>query len=316
MADDDVDRERWLEGRRQGLGGSDVAALFGVSPWMTPYTLYMDKTGQLPSRPDDAVLRVGRDLEPLTRQMYVEDTGRTVLDRGGQHRHRHHEWMLGNLDGIVVAPDDHDGEGVYEGKTTNPYSRSDWEDGPPLYYLIQVAHYMEVFDLSWASIALLVLGHRDPLLWADVERDVEFGEMLIEVERKFWVEHVMEMVPPEIDGHHTTRRAIESMYQKCGAQDSVVHLGDEAIEWCREIEEIKASVDRQRQRIDELKNRVRAAMGTHSHAIMPDGTGWSWKNVDRRAHTVSASSYRQLRRCTSRQMDAVKRRASGVLGDG
>jgi predicted phage-related endonuclease len=30
--------------RSKFLGGSDVAAIFGVSPWKTPYDLFLDKT--------------------------------------------------------------------------------------------------------------------------------------------------------------------------------------------------------------------------------------------------------------------------------
>ena len=29
-------REQWLEARRAGLGGSDIAAIFGLSRWKTP----------------------------------------------------------------------------------------------------------------------------------------------------------------------------------------------------------------------------------------------------------------------------------------
>ena len=42
----DLPREKWLEFRRQGIGGSDAAAVLGISPFRTGVDLYYDKLGQ------------------------------------------------------------------------------------------------------------------------------------------------------------------------------------------------------------------------------------------------------------------------------
>lgn len=49
-----MDNDRWLECRMHGplgdipytVGGSDVAAIFGVSPWTTPLELWLIKKRQ------------------------------------------------------------------------------------------------------------------------------------------------------------------------------------------------------------------------------------------------------------------------------
>ena len=38
-------RAAWLEGRRTGIGGSDVAAVLGLNPWKTPLDVWNDKLG-------------------------------------------------------------------------------------------------------------------------------------------------------------------------------------------------------------------------------------------------------------------------------
>ena len=38
-----LSEEEWLAYRRKGIGGSDVAALLGISPWRTARDLYFDK---------------------------------------------------------------------------------------------------------------------------------------------------------------------------------------------------------------------------------------------------------------------------------
>ena len=38
-----LSEEEWLAYRRKGIGGSDVAALLGISPWRTARDLFYDK---------------------------------------------------------------------------------------------------------------------------------------------------------------------------------------------------------------------------------------------------------------------------------
>lgn len=42
-------REEWLDYRRLGIGGSDVAAIMGISPFATIKDLYYDKIGVKPT---------------------------------------------------------------------------------------------------------------------------------------------------------------------------------------------------------------------------------------------------------------------------
>ena len=41
-----VNRDQFLAGRKKGIGGSDVAAILGFSPYKSPYQLWLDKTGR------------------------------------------------------------------------------------------------------------------------------------------------------------------------------------------------------------------------------------------------------------------------------
>lgn len=60
----------WLEWRRRGIGGSDVAALLGVSPWMTPRELWMDKTGRGSKDATNPATLRGQWLESKARAQY------------------------------------------------------------------------------------------------------------------------------------------------------------------------------------------------------------------------------------------------------
>ena len=45
------DQKHWHELHSQHIGGSDVAALFGLSPYSSRWQLWMEKAGKLP--PED-----------------------------------------------------------------------------------------------------------------------------------------------------------------------------------------------------------------------------------------------------------------------
>lgn len=57
-------RANWLETRARNINSSEVAALFGLSPYMTPLELYAVKTGQIEdSFRDNDRAAAGRFLE-------------------------------------------------------------------------------------------------------------------------------------------------------------------------------------------------------------------------------------------------------------
>lgn len=73
--------QEWLAYRRQGIGGSDVAAILGISPFRTARDLYDDKLN-IASAVDDTgnwvALEMGHLLEPLVAQIFTKKTGLEV----------------------------------------------------------------------------------------------------------------------------------------------------------------------------------------------------------------------------------------------
>ena len=76
-------REQWLEYRRKGIGGSDAAAVLGISPFRTGRDLYYDKLNIVTA--DDAEnwvqLEVGTLLEPLVAKIFAYKTGYKIYRR-------------------------------------------------------------------------------------------------------------------------------------------------------------------------------------------------------------------------------------------
>ncbi len=64
----------WLDYRRTMRNASETAAVLGVSPWCTPYQLWLQKTGRAEVKATAAMQR-GTDLEPAARAAYETETG-------------------------------------------------------------------------------------------------------------------------------------------------------------------------------------------------------------------------------------------------
>lgn len=88
------------------VGGSDVAAIFGLSPWVTPLELWKIKKGQMaPTVSANAgQMEMGHLLEPVAAHWYGKKTGSTVIDDTNLYQHADHPYALANFDRRFVKP--------------------------------------------------------------------------------------------------------------------------------------------------------------------------------------------------------------------
>lgn len=189
-----MNREQWLAQRRTGIGGSDVAAILGLSRYATPLSVYQEKRGEIEPQADNDAMRWGRYLEPVVRQAYADETGNEVRVIDQIVRHPIYEHMIANLDGFVIP--EAGPRRVFEAKTAR--TADGWgepgSDQIPQPYLLQVQHYMAVTGFIVADVAVLI-GGSDFRLY-EVPEDRELQEMLVGAEHDFW-QRVQRGDPPE-----------------------------------------------------------------------------------------------------------------------
>ncbi len=181
-------RDAWLAARRTGIGGSDAAAVMGLSKYKTPYQVWADKVGMLPAIEETAPMRWGNYLEPAIRQAYCDETGREVL----QGEMTRKDFQIANLDGWTQCGR------VVEIKTAR--SSDGWgeagTDQVPMDYLMQVQHYMMVTGYAVADIAVLI-GGSDFRLY-EVPADGELHGMMLEAQTALW-KRVLDHNPPVLE---------------------------------------------------------------------------------------------------------------------
>lgn len=186
----------WHAARMEGVGGSDVAAILGLSPWRTAYELWLEKTGQRPMQDisGNPAVEWGKILEPIIGGHYAAmHPDRTIERVDGILRSIERPWAQASLDYAVRSPE---GMGVLEVKTASYMSASKWEDGVPIYYLTQVQHYLSVTGWKWADVAVLI-GGQDYREYR-VERDEDDMAAIARGVDQFWIVNVKERTAPEI----------------------------------------------------------------------------------------------------------------------
>lgn len=220
---DGLSREEWLEFRRKGIGGSDAAAVLGISPFRTGVDLYYDKLG-LPVEDNEGnwvAMEVGTLLEDLVARIFAKKTGLKVCPMPAMFQHPDHPWMLADIDRLVTLPDG--STAILECKTTNYNARDKWEyDGKPIvppYYEAQGKHYMAVLDLDYVYYCCFYGNNEDEVIIRRIDRDKDYESELIALEENFWINHVQAKVPPpyvERDGElilDSLRRCLGPSYK-------------------------------------------------------------------------------------------------------
>ncbi len=208
-----LSHKRWLELRR-GIGGSDAAAVCGLSRWKTPLTVYLEKIGErIPNNKiNNEYIYWEKILKDVVAREFEKRTNLKVRKvRKVNHviYHKIHPFMVANIERKIANED-----ALLECKTASQFHEDEWKDGKiPKECLLQVHHYLAVTGFSHAYIAALIGGHT--YIAQKVDRDPEIIDYLVKIESEFW--HMVETrTPPAIDGSEESIRLLNLLF----AQDT------------------------------------------------------------------------------------------------
>ncbi len=173
----DLPRDEWLAYRRKGIGGSDAAAVLGISPFMTARDLYYDKLG-ISAQADEenwVAKEIGHLLEPLVARIFEKRTGLKIYQRKVMFQHPQYPWMLADLDYLVEMPDG--SRAILECKTTTSNSADNWwyagKEIVPVYYESQGRHYMAVTNIDRVYFCCLLTDSREAIIRC-MDRDMAY----------------------------------------------------------------------------------------------------------------------------------------------
>ena len=210
-------RAEWLAWRRTGIGASDVAAILGISPWASPFTVWLDKLGLLSDEEldDDDPKEFGRRAEAMVGPWFADTTGLQLAGEQLWLTSKDEPWMLATPDALVapaeaewtnlLAPFPDLALGPLEIKTDfgKPWAEI------PAHYQAQGQWQMAVggWDRMWFAVL-----HGRRFRTYELERDQADIDMMIERAGAFWVNHVLAEIPPPIDSSEATAQALARLY--------------------------------------------------------------------------------------------------------
>jgi putative phage-type endonuclease len=184
--------EEQRQDRKNYIGGSDIAVILGLSPYKTPYQLYLEKKGHAEPEPETPYQYWGTRLEPILREEFEKRNFVSIEEPKDTKCHPLYPFLRGNLDGWIREWDE-----IFEAKTTLAYNRDKWgEDGSkiiPPEYIVQVAFYCSIMNCPTAHIAVLIGGndYRELIY----KRDEDLENKIIDEACKFW-QSLQDNTPP------------------------------------------------------------------------------------------------------------------------
>lgn len=176
------------------IGGSDAAAVLGVSPWATPVELWKEKTGRAaPRKPDpvrERMLARGKKLEPVVLDMVLDklrERGHQVglLAKNKRYTDPEHAFLQCEVDFELML----DGEHINgDCKTVHGFQRRKWGDEDtedvPIEYAAQFMHGLMVTGRDRCLVAALIGLDDVQIFW--VNRDQVTVDAMREKEVEFW----------------------------------------------------------------------------------------------------------------------------------
>jgi len=305
IAPGDVDRDHWLALRRQGLGGSDAAAVCGLSPWKGPYHVWLDKTmGHVDEFGPEAEERMwwGQRLEDDILERLTIVTGLGWDPAPGMFAHPDHAWMLATPDAFAAD----DGELLAELKTVGWRQAHRWDDGGiPDEYWCQGCHYAAVTGRRTVMFAALIAGQK--LEVRTVGYTSDDIDALVEIEERFWTDHVLaEVAPAAAVPDVPLLSALQVEPDDTAEADEPALLAGLLRQY--------AEAQKAARRKDSLADEIKALIGEHAGLTLSGELAVTWKTVEserldtralKAAHPELAAEF--TRPSTSRRLHIPKR---------
>jgi predicted phage-related endonuclease len=282
-----MDQGEWLQYRKQGLGGSDAAAIVGANKYTSKLVLYMEKVGIYEKVVDSEAAFWGNELEDTIARNFIKRYNQELFDEAVRRNeyiselvkdipplariqrrnailmHDKHDFMLANIDRLLFCPVK--GNGLLEVKTASQYLADEWKgDDVPDAYFIQVQHYLAITGLSYGYIAVLIGGQK--LKYYYIPRDQEFIDNLIALEVAFWYNHVVPQVPPEVDGSDSTTEMYKLLYPT-SYEGNTLELPSTAIEWVEQREHFKNLEEESKEEKRRFENLLKDALKENDTAF-------------------------------------------------
>ena len=266
-----ADHPEWLALRSKYIGGSDAASVVGLNPFNSPFSLWMEKTGQKEPFEGNLATKTGTHLEPFIADLFEEQTGKKVRRENATLFNDAYPWACANLDRVVVGED-----AGLEIKSVSSLSTRMFKNGeyPPRFYC-QCMHYLAITGKAKWYLAVLI-GNSDFRIF-EIERDEDEIAALMAAEKDFWENHVLTKTPPPPDGEPPTDESLKVLYPESNGQTMELYGRDKILDRYFEIADMIKHLEQEQ---NEIKQTIQLDMGETETGVT-DAYKVIWKTQTR-----------------------------------
>lgn len=202
----------WHALRAGRLGGSEIAAVVGLSKWESRFSLWHRKAGAIGEKEANSEMTVGQYVEAATLAWWADQHPElTPATARGTWVHKDRDWQVANLDQWAVGRTRRDAA-VVEAKFAiydDEWGDEGTDEIPP-YYRCQVLWYLDVTGLRRAFV---------PVLFGGAGRFAEYVVTASKAEQEYlrtegrkFLDDVANGVRPDIDAHSATYSAVRELH--------------------------------------------------------------------------------------------------------
>lgn len=203
----------WHAARADGIGGSEIAGVLGLSPWESAFSLWHRKRGIVPARQANVEMDAGRRLEPVIIDVFSERHPELRLERTGTFRNRERPYQIANPDCLIfdVLGNGSKPSALFEAK----YALNAEKWGPeeighvPEHYVAQCRWYIDTLGLHKCYL-MVFIGSTGEFREYEITADPDDTRLMRTAATEF-MRQVTENVRPRIDGHEQTLKTVKVM---------------------------------------------------------------------------------------------------------
>ena len=258
------DRAQWLVLRRSYIGGSDAAAVVGLNPYVSAYSLWCEKKGITPDFAGNLATAVGEYLEEFIAKRFEEETGKKVRRNNFCIFNEDYPWAMADIDRELVGED-----AGLECKSTSALNLQQYKGGSfPAKFYVQCVHYLAVTGKQRWYLAVLI-GNSDFKVFTIERQDVlEDIDALMAAEKDFSAT-MQGDTPPAMDGSEATDTALRQQGLSADLDEETVIDLTEREELLDEYFDKKTMAEQLTKEADAIKQQLMQDMTENVYARTP-----------------------------------------------
>ncbi len=258
-------REQFLLDRKTGIGGSDIAAIIGLSPFKTALDIYNEKIGEYFPE-DNNVLKRGRRAEKYILEEYSERNGEVLEIDLPMFKSSEYPFLIGNIDAKV------ENQNVIVEAKSSRFNITSWQGRIPDYYLVQIAHYANICDADRVDLAVLFNNWEYGCF--SYYRDEGLESKIKTAAIDFWQNNVLKQIPPAFQNVQDVIKAYPY-----SVEDKEVIADNGIISEIMELTSITNKIKELHQKEEILKLKVMEYMKDAEKLNINDNFLVSWKKT-------------------------------------